>query len=156
MADLIRINGKAFDHSSVSIKIAGRRLRQVKELKYSQKRTRSKVPGNNKSQRAVARTSGNYEIDKITITTTRHEARAIRDLFASKSHDGESYGDPELPLVVQYVERGLPPIVDSFVKCSLESDAGGTSYGPDALMEDVVLDPMHMKRNGKHLYASDT
>ena len=156
MSDLIRVNGKAFDHSSFMLKIAGRRLRTMKEVKYSQKRTRSKVKGNNKSQRAIARTSGDYETDKLTITVTKHEAQAIRNFLASKSPDGEDYGTPEVPIVAQYIERGLPPQKDAFRKCTLESDTGGTSQGPDPTMEDLVFDFMDMTRSGKHLYASDT
>lgn len=156
MAELTRVNGKAFDHSSVVFTIAGRKLRQVKEIKYSQKRNRSKVPGLTKSQVAVARTRGNYEPDKLTVTTTRHEAQAVRDLLASKAPDGESYGDPEVPIVCQYVERGLPPCIDAFTKCCLESDGGGTSYGADALYEDLVFDFFSLKRNGKHLYSNNT
>lgn len=156
MSDLIRLNGKAFDHSSFMMKIAGRRLRTMKEVKYSQKRTRAKVPGNTRSQRPIAKTRGNYEFDKLTITLTRAEAQAVRDLLASKSTDGDSYGDVEVPIVAQYVERGLAPIVDAFKKCALESDTGGTTYGSDPHYEDLVFDADSMTRNGKHLYASDT
>lgn len=156
MADLIRLNGKAFDHSSFRMTIAGRRLRTMKEVKYSQKRTRAKVPGNTKSQRPIAKTSGNYEFDKLTVTVTRAEAHAVRQLLSSKSADGESYGDVEVPIVAQYVERGLPTMVDSFKKCTLETDAGGTTYGSDPHYEDLVFDADSMTRNGMHLYASDT
>lgn len=154
MSNLVRINGKAFDHSSTVITIAGRKLTQVKDVKYDHKRNRGKVHGNDKSQVPVARTRGNYEAGSLVITTTSHEAQMTRDHLASLSNDGKSYGDPEVPIVVQSIEAPLPAQIDEFRKACMETDTGGSSYGPDANMVDMTFSFTQLLRNGKTLSSS--
>lgn len=153
--DFVRVNGKAFDHSSVVMKIAGRRITQAKDIKYDEKRNRSKVVGMNRAQTPVAVTRGNYEAGQLTITTTHAEAAAVRKHLASKSRSGTSFGDALVPGTCQYIEPGLEPVVDAFKNLRLTSRAGGTTQGPDPLYTDLVFDFDSMKSNGLTLYSGD-
>lgn len=152
---IIRIQGKAFDHSCVRAKIAGRKYLGIKSIKYDQKRTRGKVPILGGEQVPLSMTRGFYEMGQITVTMLRRSAQDLRDHIASKSADGKSYGDPLFPMSVQYVGPGIPAVQDDFFSCAITGDGGGTESGSaDPLYEDVVLDCLKMKRNGKTLFAS--
>lgn len=152
--DPFRLNGKVFDHGSVIIRIGGERYEGITGAKYDQKRIRTKVTGLNRHRRPKGRTRGNYEAGDATFTAYRATAQAIRDQIARLSSDGASYGDPEVPILIQYVEPGLAPIKDELVKCCIITDAGGTDDNADPLKEDVVFSVLSMKRNGKTLYGA--
>lgn len=149
-----RVNGKVFDHGSVILSILGERQEGFKAIKYDQKRNRTKVTGAGRHRRPKARTRGTYECGDVTITMLRRSAQDIRDAFAARSTDGISYGDPDGTIVVQYVEPGLAPVKDEFFKVVLVGDAGGTDDNADPLYEDVVFQPLWMRRNGKSLYGA--
>jgi hypothetical protein len=151
----IRINGKVFDHGSVEVRLQGEPFVGIKEVKYDQKRNRVLVRPLARNRRPKGKSAGEYEPGKLVITMLRRSAQDLRDQIAKLSEDGDSYGDPgEWVSSVQYIERGMGPIMDSFEGCWIEGDAGGTAQGPDPLYEDVTIGFEAMKRNGKYLYSA--
>ncbi|NUP11219.1 MAG: hypothetical protein HOW73_34670 [Polyangiaceae bacterium] len=152
LKEFVLVNGKAFDHGSVLLFIDGEKVEGFKSIKYGHKRTRGKVTvgGRNRAPRAFTR--GTYEAEDPTISLLRDTARALRDRLAARA-GGTAYGDREFPIVVQYVEPGMPAVVDVMPRCVLSGDGGGTDDNADAHYEDVSFQTLSLRRNKKTLHS---
>ena len=153
MAELIKIAGKAYEPTSVRVKLAGIRFYGVKEIKWDQKRTRSKVPILDRSGAPVAMTRGFYEMGQVTVSMLKDSAQSLRQTVAALSSSQLSYGEPKFGGSIQYIEFPLPPIVESFFSLAIAGDNGGTALGSaDPLYEDVIMDCLRATKNGLGLF----
>jgi hypothetical protein len=151
MADEIRVNGNAHSWGSIVAKIDGDRYHGFTAIKYGDKRERSKLYGMGKHHAPRGRSRGKYTVDVVGLTGPKATVQALRDALAAKSTSGTSYGDVEFDIVVQFVE-GQTPITVEIEGCVFVGDASNHEEGPDSLMDEIELDPMRIRRNGKVLF----
>lgn len=134
-------NDPRFDFSSAEIHVAGKVIRGIKEISYSDDLEPGKVHGT--YAQAVGRTRGSYNCE-ASITLFKEESseliKALGDGFAEKSFD----------VVVMYAEKGASTVRDVIKGCRIKkTEASGSSGNSDALEVKHDLDPMYILWNGK-------
>ena len=149
------VNGVIHDSSSVVIRIGGKEYEGILGIKYSQKRTRTRVKAVGKGGVPIGKTKGTYNAEDGSITMLRQHAQMLRDDLAAKSSNGKSYGDTSFPITVQTVEEGTTPIVDALFDCCIAGDDGSAEESStDGLKEEIPFSMARMTRNGKTLYQA--
>lgn len=152
MSDELRINGNAHSWGSITVKVAEERFYGFTAISYGDSRTREKVYGMGRHHAPRGRTRGKYEVEPVSLTGPKSTMQALRQSLADKSDDGVSYGDVEFEIVVQYIERDETPITVDLEDCVLTGNTSDESEGAEALMEDVEIDCMRIRRNGLVLF----
>lgn len=152
MADQIRVNGNQHSWGSIVVKIDGDRYYGFTAIKYSDSRERVKAYGMGKHHAPRGRSKGKYAVEPVGLTGWKSSIQALREALAAKSSDGNSYGDVEFQIVVQYVETGENPITVELDRCVFTKNTSNEEEGPDPLSEEVELDCMKIRRNGKVLF----
>jgi hypothetical protein len=155
MSDSVRINGNQHSWASSSFKLDGQLKFGIKSISWENKRERSKVYGMGAWYGPRGRTSGKYTPGPLKITCFTSTAQDIRQQFAAASSSGASYGDAELPAVLQFVESNDTPVTVEFERCCLTSDPGKAEESPDATEVEMELDIMGVIVNGQVLYRKD-
>lgn len=146
--DAIQINGNQYDWGSIIIKIEGDDIYGVKGLKYSQKRERTKSYGAGKHHAPRGRSRGKYSAEG-GITLHKSTAEELR----AKLDDGTgNYGDKEFMVVAQYIEKDETPITVELFRCVIGNEDSSEEESPDPLMEELGLDIMWIKKNGRTLF----
>lgn len=149
------INGRAYDWSSVVIRIDGVEFEGVQSIKYAQKRERKKVRGQGGNRRPIAVTPGQYNAEDATIGVEKRTADQIREHLSKRAGDGKSYGDALFPITVQYIEDGIKPIKDELFSCwIIGDDGGGEESSSDEAKEELQIGVLWIVRNGKTLYRA--
>lgn len=151
MADSVLINGAMHSWSSTSFKLGGEKYTGITSIGYGAKRTRTKAYGTTRSYGPVGRTSGKYEVDNLKIKAFAATARQIRAQLAALSEDGISYGNPEVPATLQFIE-GTDVITVEFERCTYASESSTADEKPDAITEDIEFDVMRVRRDGLVLF----
>ncbi len=151
MSDPIRINGNQYDWGSIVIKIDGEPFYGFTDISYSQKRERVKAYGAGRHHAPRGRTRGKYSSEG-KVSAWKSSAEALRQALAAKSADGQSYGDVEFGIVIQYIESDETPITVELFECTIASEDSSESESPDPLKEELGLDVMYIKKNGLTLF----
>lgn len=152
MADQIRINGNIVSWGSITLRIDDEIFTGFTSLSYADKRERTKVYGMGKHHAPRARTRGKYSIEPVKLKGPKSTIHALRTKLASKSQDGNSYGDWEFPINAQYVEPGEPAMYVDIERCVYVGTSSSEEENPDPLMEEIEIDAMSIRRNGQTLF----
>lgn len=132
------INGRAYSHASVDIRIRKKVFSAVKEIKYKHNLEPAEMRAN-KAQ-ALARTLGKYSAEG-SIVFFRHEYDAlVREL-------GPGYLAIPFDIVVSYRELGMPLVTDTICAARLKTNDTGSS-GEDPTEVSCDLHVMGILFNG--------
>jgi len=151
MGDGIRVNGNQYDYGSARIKVAGEVLHGITGIKYSQKRERPMGYGQGRHHAPRGRGRGKYSAEG-GLTMYRSSARELRKLLAAQSADGVSYGDVEFQVVGQWSETGEGEDKVELFNCVIAGEDGGSEEGGDLDKEEIALNVMYIKKNGRTLF----
>lgn len=149
--DDIRVNGNLHSWGSIILKIKDDRFYGFKSISYSDSRERVKGYGQARHQAPRGRSRGKYNVEPVTITGFKDSIQLLRKALADAG-DGESYGDTEVQIVVQYVDGDTTPVTVELDRCVWTKNASSEEEGPDPLMEDIEFDCMLIRRNGLTLF----
>lgn len=154
MADQVRVNGNILNWGSIIIKVDGDRFYGFDSISYSDKRERTKAYGMGRHQAPRGRTRGKYTVDPVKLRGPSGSVQAFRDMLAQQAEDGVSYGDVEFEVVVQAVDTGEAPLNIEIERCVWGSNSVSYEEGPDYLKDEIEIDAMLIRRNGKTLFDS--
>jgi len=155
MSDQVRINGNQYSWGSIILKfVDGDRFYGFDSISYADKRERVKSYGMARHQAPRGRSRGKYSTDPVKLRGPKSSIQALRDKLAALSANGLSYGDVEFTTIVQYVETGESPITVEIERCVWVANSSNEEEGPDPLKEEIELDCMVIRRNGKTLFDS--
>jgi len=139
MATYTKINGKAYSHSSLDIRLNGKAYVFVKEITYSDSLEPGEVRGTN--AQLLARTRGDYK-SEASITLYKGSAQELIDDL------GDGYLEKEFDVVVTRSEPDMSSIVDTIVKCRIKKIESGSSQGADPNEVKLDLHPFYILWNG--------
>jgi hypothetical protein len=151
MADEIRVNGNQHSWGSIIVKINDDRYYGFTSISYSDSRERVKAYGMGKHQAPRGRSRGKYSVEPVQLTGWKGSIQQLRKALADAG-DGESYGDTECQIIVQYVEDDDTPVTVELDRCVWTKNTSSEEEGPDPLKEDVEFDCMLIRRNGLVLF----
>lgn len=151
MSDEIRVNGNLHSWGSIILKIDGEKYFGFTSISYSDSRERTKGYGMARHHAPRGRSSGKYAVDPVTVTGFKDSVAQVRQALADAG-DGESFGNVEFQIVVQYVEGDTTPITDELDRCTWSKTTSGSEEGPDPLTEDVEIDCMLIRWNTLTLF----
>ncbi len=151
--DDLRVNGNLIGWGSHIFKVDGERVIGVTAIGWDQTRERAFGWGMNRAHAPIAATAGKYTPGMVKLTIYKHTADALRDRFAAAADDGVSYGNPRLPMFLQYVEGDKVSTVE-FDEAAIQKDGGNDEENPDPTKEEWEMQVMRIKVNGKTLYDS--
>ncbi len=155
MSDQKRINGNIVSWASIKITLGGEQFYGFVGVTYGDKRDRVHVYGMGKHHKPRARTRGKYSTDPVKLKGPKSTMQALRDQLAALSANGLSYGDVEFPISVQYLETGDTEMYVEIERCVYVGESSSEDESPDPLMEEIEIDCMGIRRNGKTLYDSE-
>ena len=154
MSDDVRINGKIHSWGSITLKIGEERFTGITAISYGDSRERVKAYGMGRAQGPRGRTRGKYTTDPVVLTCHKSTAQLIRQKLADEG-GGDSYGETEAQIVVEYFEENDEPITVEIEDCVYSKSTSSEQEGPDPLTEDIEFDPMFIRRNGLTLFDAD-
>jgi hypothetical protein len=154
MADSIRINGNVYSHGSMIVKVAGERFYGFTDIGYAQKRERTLVYGQGKHHAPRGKTRGKYTPEASKLGGPIDTMQAFRDALAALSESGESYGDAEFEVTVQFIEENSSQKPHTVVleRCHYVGDSASHTEGTDPSKEEVEILPEKIKKDGKYLF----
>lgn len=152
MSDGIRVNGNLHSWGSISVKADGDRYYGFKSIKYGQARERSLSYGQGKEHAPRGRSAGKYVPENATLGGAKSTILAFEESIAAKSPSGNSYGSASFDVVIQFIEAGDRPITIELLDCVIVKETSSHDEGPDALDEEIEIQPMRVKKNGMALY----
>lgn len=152
--DKLLVNGNQYSWASAVIKISGENIYGITSISYNDKRERVKAYGTGKHHAPRGRSRGKYSTDASKMTCWTSTAQDLRNMLASQSPDGVSYGDTVFQVVVQYAEDDETAVTVELVDCVLASQDTSNEESPDPLKEEITFDVMRIRRNGLTLYDS--
>jgi hypothetical protein len=151
--DELRVNGNLIGWGSHLMKVDGERVIGVLSVAWDQARERVYGYGMNRAHAPIGATSGKYTPGVLKMGMYKHTATALRARFASLADDGVSYGNPRVPIFLQYVEGDHTTTVE-FEDCAITKDGGSDEENPDPTKEEWELQVMRIKVDGLTLYDS--
>lgn len=150
--DQIRVNGYHADSGSIVAKFDGVDYYGFTEISgYGDTVEEKPLFGYNQRRGPRGRTKGVKKPDKVTLkgplSTTRAFARAIK----AKAKDGK-LSTPQFPITVSFVD-GDEPHTDLLLQCRIlkVNTALPTAESSDAVIEELEIQPMSIKRDGVEL-----
>lgn len=152
MSDQVRINENICSWGSITLRIDDEIFSGFVSLSYSDKRERTKVYGMGKHHAPRARTRGKYSTEPGKLKGPKSTMHALREKLASKSKDGNSYGDFEFHVNAQYIEADEPEMYVDLERCVYVGTSSTEEENPDPLMEEIEIDMMAIRRNGRTLF----
>jgi hypothetical protein len=152
MADQIRVNGNICDWGSITLRIDDEVFTGFTSISYADKRERAKAYGLGKHHAPRARTRGKYSVEAVKLAGPKSTMHALRRKLASKSPDGNSYGDYEFHINTQYIEPGEPEMYVDIERCVYVGTSSSEEESPDFLKEEIEIDAMSIRRNGMTLF----
>jgi hypothetical protein len=152
MADEVRINGNLQSWGSISVKLDNERYHGFTKLSYGDSRERAKGYGMGRHHAPRGRTSGKYATEPVVLGGPKSTVQALRDALAAKSSSGTSYGDVEFEIVAQFIEPDDTPMTVELSRCVVTKDSSSHEEGPDPLVDELEIDTMLIRRNGKTLF----
>lgn len=154
MGDPIRVNGNAHSWGSIYFKIDGDRFYGFTAIGYADSRERAKGYGMGKHHAPRLRSRGKYTTEPVKVTGWKSSVQKLREKLAALSETGTDYGDVEVEIVVQYIERGDSPIDIEIERCVWTKNESSDEENPDPLKESFEMDCMKIRRNGLVLFDS--
>lgn len=151
MADSIRVNGNLHSWGSIICKINDDRYYGFTSISYSDSRERVKAYGMGRHHAPRGRSRGKYATEPVQITGQKGSVQELRKALADAG-DGESYGDTEFQVIIQYIEEDDTSITVELDRCVWVKNTSSEEEGPDSLTEDFELDCMLIRRNGLVLF----
>ena len=151
MSDEIRVNGNLHSWGSITVKINEERFFGFSAISYSDSRERVKGYGMGRHQAPRGRSRGKYATEPVGLTGAKGSVQQLRKALADAG-DGESYGDTEFQIVVEYVEADDTPILVEIEDCVWTKNTTSDEEGPDPLNEEIEIDCMRIRRNGLVLF----
>lgn len=152
MADPIRVNGNVHSWGSIIIKLDDERYHGFNKINYGDARERTKAYGTGKHHAPLGRTSGKYAPEPVVLGGRKGAVQVLRDALAAKSASGTSYGSVEFEIVVQFIEGEDTPITVELSRCVVTKDSSSHEENADPLNDELELDTMLIRRNGKTLF----
>lgn len=150
MPDVIRVNGNLVSWGSYILSLNGNRYGGLTEISYADKIEVAKGYGMSRSHAAIGRTAGKYIVEPLKFKVYQHVAQEIRSDLALWSPD-DSLTTPQIPIVLQYFEVGLPSHVVLFESARYVSESDTISESSEAPMVEIEWDIMKIWRDGKTL-----
>ncbi len=151
MSDEIRVNGNLHSWGSIILRINDDRYYGFTSINYSDSRERVKGHGMGRHHAPRGRSRGKYTTEPVTLSGFKGSVQQVRQALADAG-DGESYGDVEFQIVVQYVEDDDTPITDELDRCVWVKNTANNEEGPDPLKDEIEIDCMLIRRNGLVLF----
>lgn len=151
MGDQIRVNGNTLSWGSITIKAGNEQFTGFTEISYSDKRERAKGYGMGRHQAPTRRSRGKYTVENPKLKGFKASMQQLREDLAAQG-DGTNYGDVEFLVVIQYIESDEKTITVELGRCVIAGNSASESESPDPLQEEIELDCMWIKRNGKTLF----
>jgi hypothetical protein len=152
MSDVIRVNGNEMSWGSIKVKIGNELYTGFTEITFGDKRERVKGYGMGRHHAPRSRTRGKYVVDPVKLKGYKPSVQALRDALAAQSADGTSYGNTEAQIIVQAIEPDETPLHIEINRCVVVSDSSSHTESSDPLMDDLEMDAMSIRRNGKSLF----
>jgi hypothetical protein len=153
MSDQVRVNGNQFSWGSIVARIDGEPYTGFTKVSFADSRERVKAYGMGRHHAPRGRSRGKYTVDPVTLTGWTRSVQDLRDALAAKASDGNSYGDVVFQIVVQYEERiGDAPITIELEDCVWMKSSTSNEESADPLTEDIEIDCLRIRRNGKVLF----
>jgi hypothetical protein len=149
--DNVRVNGNDVSWGSIVLKINEERLYGFTSINYADKRERDKSHGQDRAQRPRARSRGKYTTEPIKLVGFKESFRKLRAAIANAA-GGNSFGDFEFEIQVQFVENGEAH-TDGIHQVVWEGNSSTFEEGPDSLKEEVTLDAMWIDWDGLTLFS---
>jgi hypothetical protein len=156
MGDTVRIQGNPHDWGSTIFKIASERYFGFSSIGWGEKRNRKPVFGSGRSRRPRGQTNGKYEPGTIKIKGEKAMILQLKEDLARLSASGRSYGDPKVPIVLQYIEYGQKPITEAFYNCAFISQDNQNEDNEDPITDEVEFTFEYHTTNGLHLYEDES
>lgn len=153
MSDEIRVNGNTHSWGSITIKAGEQQFTGFTEISYADSRERGKGYGMGKHQAPTRRSRGKYAVENTKLKGFKATIQQLREDLAALG-DGTNYGDVEFLVVIQYIDTGDKSITVELGRNVFVKNSSSESEGSDPLQEDIELDTMWIKRNGKTLFDS--
>lgn len=151
MPDQIRVNGNVLSWGSITLKLGEERFTGFTAISYGDGRERVKVYGMGRSHRPRGRTRGKYTTEPVVVTGYKTSLQAFRQALADRA-GGNSYGDVEFQIVVEYTEADETPITVEIEDCTWTKNTSSESESADPLLEDAEFDCILIRRNGLVLF----
>lgn len=152
MPDTPRVNNNQYGWGSLETEVAGQRLFGYTEISFKDTRNRSYTYGQNRSQKPRGRTSGKYDPGQVTLTGYASSISAFLKALANLSGTS-SFGNAPFEIIINAVEDGEEtPMTVLIEDCRVTSVGESWSEGEDALMQDLEIQPMCIRRNGLVLF----
>lgn len=134
------INGYVYDHGDLTMKVDGKEIPDVKELKYSTKREIGKFRGTSPIARGRTRGTADFEGSMVLLRSTFDQLI---------EQWGNGWMEKEFDIVATYGNDGQPLVTDTLLGCTIVSDEITSSEGADANEVSIGLDVKGILRNGK-------
>jgi hypothetical protein len=151
MSDEIRVNGNVHSWGSIILKIGDDRFFGFNQIAYADARERTKVYGMGRHHAPRGRTLGKYSTEPVKLRGPKGSVQQLREMLAQQG-GGSSYGDVEFEITVQFVEGEDTPITDVIEGCVWAKNSVSHEEGPDALVDEIEVDCMRIRRNDFVLY----
>lgn len=151
MSDEIRVNGNLHSWGSIRAKLNDEVFFGFTAINYADARERVKGHGMGRHHAPRGRSRGKYTTEPVALTGFKGSIQQLRQAIADAG-DGESYGDVEFQVVVQFVEADDTEITDELDRCVWTKNTSNNEEGPDPLTEEIELDCMLIRRNGLVLF----
>jgi len=149
MSDLLelRINDAVYSWASCSFLIAGAPFVGITSINYSEKRDRKVVHAARKDGVGVGMTSGQYDVDGLSITMLRSSFQRLVEVLSVIGLG--SYGDARFPIIISVVEpRQAGTVLIAIEGCAITGVKDSNALGSDELTTEVEL--------GCHLANAET
>lgn len=150
--DAARVNGNLIDWGSLKFKMDGTPYSGITGIEYADGRERAYAHGIGRHRTPRGRTAGKYQPEPLVVTCWSSTAKAIRADLAAKASDKKSYGNVEVPIIVQYIEPDDAEITVEAIGCVLVKDESSDEEGPEGLNVKLTFSPMRLIRDGLSLF----
>ena len=151
MSDEIRVNGNLYSWGSITLKINDERFFGFTAISYADSRERVKAWGMGRHHAPRGRSRGKYDTEPVSLTGFKGSVQQARKALADTG-DGESYGDVEFQILVQYIEEDETEINDELDRCVWTKNTSSNEEGPDPLTDEIELSCLLIRRNGLVLF----
>jgi hypothetical protein len=152
VSDQIRVNGNQLSWGSITVKIDNEPYYGFTKINYADGRERVKSYGMGRHHAPRGRSRGKYTVEPVALAGPKSTVQALRDALAAKSSSGNAYGDVAFAVTVNYVEADDTPITVELEDCVFTKNSESHDEGADPLLDEIELDCMRIRRNGKVLF----
>jgi hypothetical protein len=151
MSDAIRVNQNVLSWGSITAKLGGVRYTFFRTVSYGDKRERTFQYGAGVDHSPRGRTRGKYSTEEGKLGGAKAGVRQFLLDLATKASDGETYGDVEFDVIVEFFENDELPCTDKLYRCVVTGVNSSHEEGPDGLEDELTLSYFEVTRNGKRL-----